>query len=59
VCDGCGRVADYDAPDAVERALEEALPRIERDLGFAVSRHVLDLIGLCPACRGPAPSDHH
>lgn len=52
LCRGCGLVADYDAPAAVERALDEALPHIERDLGFAVSRHVVDLIGLCHTCRG-------
>lgn len=51
LCTGCGVVADYEAPAAVERALDEALPGIERDFGFTVHRHIVDLVGMCRACQ--------
>jgi Fe2+ or Zn2+ uptake regulation protein len=51
VCTGCGDVADYAMPEAVEKAVARALQRVVADTGFLPESHRLDLIGTCPACR--------
>ena len=43
VCDGCGRVAHAECPVSVEA-------RSPRADGFVVTRHEVNLYGLCPAC---------
>ena len=48
VCSQCERVVEFD--ECVLAALEEA---IGRRFDFEVQGHLLELYGLCPACRAP------
>lgn len=50
ICTGCGGVADFTVPDAVEHELEAALRKVARRTGFQVRHHRLDLVGTCPDC---------
>ena len=52
ICSACGRVEDTAMPGAIETAIEDAIARVEREHGFAVQSHRLDLLGTCRACRG-------
>lgn len=47
VCDGCGVVVDV----PLENDLSAAEKAIERNTGYAISRHSLEFFGRCPACR--------
>jgi Fur family transcriptional regulator, zinc uptake regulator len=49
ICAKCSTAAEIDDP-AVSRALQ----RSARDIGFAVTRQMVELSGLCPGCRRAA-----
>ncbi len=51
VCVNCGRVDDFEAPEAFE-ALVEDLVGTAADRGFRVESHRFDMLGLCTACSG-------
>jgi len=51
VCDECGQVDDVTLPDQVEAALDQALRRAARKLGYQVGDHRVDLSGVCPDCQ--------
>jgi Fe2+ or Zn2+ uptake regulation protein len=46
ICETCGRVDAFS-----QRALEEALARVQRVAGYLVEAHRVELYGLCPSCR--------
>lgn len=46
ICSGCGTVTDF--TDCDISALEE---RLSRKTGFKIDNHLLELVGLCPACQ--------
>ncbi len=48
VCDRCGRV--FDIQETPDKAIEE---RVARQTGFKVTRHHLELHGLCLDCQRP------
>ena len=52
VCAACGRVEDVQPSPRLERALGDAARAIADDQGYKITEHRLDLLGLCPACRG-------
>jgi Fur family ferric uptake transcriptional regulator len=56
VCSSCGRSSDAD-----DAGLRAVLRDIERQTGFRIDGHRLELFGLCPACQTarlePAPAD--
>jgi Fur family ferric uptake transcriptional regulator len=51
ICGRCGRVVDVGAPAGLEAAVEHAVREIEREHGFAVRHHRVDLVGVCADCR--------
>ncbi len=53
VCQKCGKVEDFQGCDIV--AMVE---RLERESGFRIERHQLELYGACPGCQtvGAAPA---
>ena len=51
VCEVCGRVADVE-----DSGLASAVQTIERDTGWSVSTHRLELYGRCPRCREQSAS---
>lgn len=53
VCTACGAVEDLHASPELEAAVAAAAGRARRR-GFDIEGHRLDLLGRCPACRGPA-----
>lgn len=50
ICSACGSVADFTAPDDVERALADALEQVAARSGFQAEHHRLDLVGRCARC---------
>ena len=46
ICQSCGRVVEFEGCD-----LSNLLEQVERDTGFAIASHMLELAGLCPACQ--------
>lgn len=46
VCRLCRKVVDFADCD-----LEPLLQRMELETGFTIENHVLELVGLCPACQ--------
>jgi Fe2+ or Zn2+ uptake regulation protein len=48
-CERCGRTVEVDGC-----AMTEALGRFEAQSGFRITRHHLQLFGLCPACESSA-----
>lgn len=46
ICERCGGVADFEGCD-----LSELLHRVERETGYSVSEHMLELLGMCPECQ--------
>jgi len=48
-CEKCGRLFDLDEP--VDRSIED---RVAKRTGFNITRHHLELIGLCPDCQESA-----
>ena len=51
ICGRCGRVVDVGAPAGLEAAVDRAVREIEREHGFAVRHHRVDLVGVCADCR--------
>jgi len=50
VCDGCGRIDDFEVPDEFERRVTE-LAAVAAERGFRVDAHRFDLVGRCTDCR--------
>jgi Fur family ferric uptake transcriptional regulator len=48
VCRRCGATVEFEGCD-----LSQFLARVGRDTGYAVEGHLLELVGLCAACRPP------
>ncbi|MCS6963615.1 Fur family transcriptional regulator [Thermoflexus sp.] len=48
LCRGCGRTVEF--PGAED--LSGLIAHVERRTGFRVEDHLLQLVGLCPPCRG-------
>jgi Fur family transcriptional regulator, zinc uptake regulator len=46
ICDNCGA-----AEEIQDEAIVQSLRRLGEDRGFAVARQVIEVRGLCPACR--------
>jgi Fur family ferric uptake transcriptional regulator len=46
VCQSCHRVVDFPCT-----GLPELVERTARETGFAVESHLVELVGLCPACQ--------
>lgn len=51
VCDLCGRV--FDIPEVPDKAIEE---RVAKQTGFKITRHQLELHGLCVECQRSQPA---
>lgn len=51
ICISCGGVEDVAASPMLELALAEAGRAAADAVGFQVSEHRIDLVGLCVACR--------
>lgn len=49
-CEACGRMVEVEGC-----AVESALSNLESSTGYRLTRHVLQLFGLCPACRPEIP----
>ena len=49
ICKGCGRVVDFEGCD-----LSSMVRRVERETGFIVDDHILELSGVCAACMAEA-----
>jgi Fe2+ or Zn2+ uptake regulation protein len=50
ICTSCGSVADFTAPDGLERSLEALMAEVAETAGFQADHHRLDLFGRCSAC---------
>ena len=50
ICTACGGVEDVELDAATERAVDDALHRAARDVGFHPEHHSLDLHGRCADC---------
>ncbi|MFV0433409.1 MAG: Fur family transcriptional regulator [Leucobacter sp.] len=48
VCENCGRAVDIDPPH------EDWIAATAEQNGFTVTRHVLEIFGLCAQCQNPA-----
>lgn len=48
VCEGCAKAVEFTGSED----LDALLSRIEAQTGFQIEDHLLQLTGLCPACRG-------
>ena len=46
ICERCGRIVEF-ANDAIERLQEQ----VAQKLGFAITRHKMELYGICADCR--------
>jgi len=46
LCRRCGAAVEFEGCD-----LSPLLRRVESETGYAVEEHLLELVGLCPACR--------
>jgi len=55
LCSRCGRVEDFEPGGAVEQRAVEGLARAARKLGWEVTGHRLDVVGLCATCRVARP----
>ena len=51
ICERCGKIVEFNS-----EALETQQQRIARFLGFVLSRHRLELYGICTDCREGRPS---
>jgi Fur family ferric uptake transcriptional regulator len=47
ICRGCDQVVEFPGFESLSALIEP----IERKTGFAIDDHVLELLGLCPACQ--------
>lgn len=46
VCEGCGKVAEVQ-----DKRLEAVMASVKVDGGFSITRHALELFGLCRSCQ--------
>lgn len=46
VCEGCGKVAEVQ-----DDKLENMMDKIKVEKGFSITRHALELFGLCQSCQ--------
>tara|TARA_Y100000996_G_C22487451_1_gene628778 strand:+ start:63 stop:518 length:456 start_codon:yes stop_codon:yes gene_type:complete len=46
-CESCGGITDISLSDAVEKAIEEEVKRIQKNLNVSISAHALELYGTC------------
>jgi Fe2+ or Zn2+ uptake regulation protein len=51
LCLTCGSVIDVSAAPRLERALSEAARLAAEEVGFEVTEHRIDLVGVCSRCR--------
>lgn len=51
LCSACGSVSDVRAAPRLERALSEAARLAAEEVGFEVTEHRIDLVGVCADCR--------
>jgi Fur family ferric uptake transcriptional regulator len=51
ICERCGKIVEFNSQD-----LEAQQLRIARFLGFVLSRHRLELYGICAPCREGRPA---
>ena len=51
LCLNCGKVTDVTYPPGLERGISEAISQIAEAHGFQPEGHILDVLGLCAACR--------
>lgn len=51
LCSTCGAVSDVSAAPKLERALSEAARLAAEEVGFEVTEHRIDLVGVCADCR--------
>jgi Fe2+ or Zn2+ uptake regulation protein len=51
LCILCGSVIDVSAAPRLERALSEAARLAAEEVGFEVTEHRIDLVGVCSNCR--------
>jgi Fe2+ or Zn2+ uptake regulation protein len=51
LCLTCGSVIDVSAAPRLERALSEAARLAAEEVGFEVTEHRIDLVGVCSSCR--------
>ncbi|GIL25373.1 Fur family transcriptional regulator [Actinocatenispora comari] len=49
VCDNCGKAVEIDAPP------EKWIHGVAERHGYTITRHVLEVFGLCPECSTPNP----
>jgi len=45
ICKRCGKVVDFEGCD-----LSSMVTRVERETGFVIDDHMLELLGMCSAC---------
>lgn len=50
LCQGCGQASELDSP-----ALDQAIATASAAQGFLPHHHILEIEGLCPACRAAEP----
>ena len=50
ICERCGRIVEF-ANDAIERLQEQ----VAQKLGFTITRHKMELYGVCDDCRTGTP----
>jgi len=46
ICEGCGEILEFECPEIEELQVQMAEKR-----GYTLTRHRLELFGLCPACQ--------
>ena len=51
ICERCGKIVEFDSEE-----IEKLQERIARFLGFVVSRHRMELYGICAECREGRPA---
>ena len=51
LCAACGAVSDVRAAPKLEQALSEAARLAAEEVGFEVTEHRIDLVGVCSSCR--------
>jgi Fur family ferric uptake transcriptional regulator len=51
VCDRCGRAVEIEPPT------EDWFVKVASDHGYTLSRHVLEVFGLCPDCASTSPAE--
>ena len=48
LCRTCGQATEFSGSED----LDGLMTRVERDTGYRVEEHLLQLVGLCPTCQG-------